>query len=343
MRKLILIFGGTSAERYVSVATAQNLARNIPHVDLWFWTDLDEILQVSKEELLDHQNPFVTPFASKRGKSLGNIEAVLQSIDSTEVLFILGLHGGRGENGWFQGICESRGIPFTGSGSAASKRCLDKYASLEVVRQAGCLVPEGFLVSSEDVNFARDVQSFFSLKKNIVVKDNFEGSSRGLYILRNQNDFNAMIRSVKGANSLFLVEELIIGRELTVGVTSLRGEIVTLPASEIELLDPKGTFDYEGKYLGKGSREITPARISSKESQEAQKLALRAHQALGCRGCTRTDMMLNNAGIYFLEINTLPGLTTASLVPQQLDAAGFSLNQFIDGLIEDALLAHRTV
>jgi len=123
--------------------------------------------------------------------------------------------------------------------------------------------------------------------------------------------------------------QFLAGRELTVGVIERPDGLITLPCIEIEV-DPGFTFDYEGKYLGKGTREICPANISDSLAAEAQRAALEAHTALGCEGYSRSDFVAGNDRIWFLELNTLPGLTTTSLVPQQLRAAGIELATFLD-------------
>jgi D-alanine-D-alanine ligase len=127
----------------------------------------------------------------------------------------------------------------------------------------------------------------------------------------------------------YIIEQFIKGRELTVGVIDDGNGPQALPVVEIEV-DPGREFDYQGKYLGHGTREICPAQISDEMSRAAQQGAVASHIALGCEGYSRTDIMAAGDGMYFLELNTLPGLTTSSLVPQELHAAGMDFRQFLE-------------
>jgi D-alanine-D-alanine ligase len=133
-----------------------------------------------------------------------------------------------------------------------------------------------------------------------------------------------------------MVEQFISGRELTVGVIDHGKGPVALPVVEIEV-DSGFAFDYEGKYLGKGTREICPAQISEEMAQAAQQTAVAAHTALGCEGYSRTDIMFGEDGPYFLETNTLPGMTVSSLVPQELRAAGIEIRAFIEQQLQLAI------
>jgi D-alanine-D-alanine ligase len=133
---------------------------------------------------------------------------------------------------------------------------------------------------------------------------------------------------------VFILERFINGRELTVGVLDRpSGPTMALPCSEV-VVETGRPFDFEGKYLGKGSKEITPAELPLSVAQNAQRLALTVHRAIGCSGYSRTDMIIDEFGLVFLEINTLPGLTSASFIPQQLNVAGIGMQQFLREQIE---------
>ena len=134
----------------------------------------------------------------------------------------------------------------------------------------------------------------------------------------------------------YIAEKFIVGRELTVGVFQTPQGLKALPPSEIILSEGR-SFDYEGKYLGQGSTEITPADLTPKEIALAQNIALASHEALGCYGYSRTDMILTAEGPIYLETNTLPGLSKPSFLPQQLNVADIRFNQFIEQQIELAL------
>jgi D-alanine-D-alanine ligase len=159
--------------------------------------------------------------------------------------------------------------------------------------------------------------------ERVVLKPLAGGSSRGLVFL----DRGEPLPDTPAIP--YIVEQFVRGRELTVGVSDQDGEPLPLPAIEIEV-DPGFSFDYLGKYLGKGTREICPAQIPDDLREEAQRVAVTAHEGLGCEGYSRTDLIAADDGLYFLELNTLPGLTTSSLVPQQLRAAGIGFREFLE-------------
>jgi D-alanine-D-alanine ligase len=164
--------------------------------------------------------------------------------------------------------------------------------------------------------------------EKIVLKPLAGGSSRGLFFVERGGDLPQV------PDVPYIVEQFISGRELTVGVVDMGSGAFALPVIEIEV-DPGRAFDYAGKYLGSGTREICPARIPDAMREEAQAAALAAHLALGCEGYSRTDLIaVSDDEIYFLELNTLPGLTTSSLVPQQLHAAGIDFGDFLERQLE---------
>jgi D-alanine-D-alanine ligase len=173
----------------------------------------------------------------------------------------------------------------------------------------------------------------------IVLKPVAGGSSRGLFFVDRSTDLGAIIAAIRALDVPYIVEQFISGRELVVGVVDGNDGPFALPVIEIET-DPGFSFDYEGKYLGKGTREICPARIPAAMRDEAQAMALAAHMALGCDGYSRSDLVAGDDGAFFLELNTLPGFTTSSLLPQELREAGIELRDFLE---QQIALARRRV
>jgi D-alanine-D-alanine ligase len=155
----------------------------------------------------------------------------------------------------------------------------------------------------------------------------------GLAFLSSLEELNAWWKKVAQEKRDYIVEERLFGREFTVGVVDLGKGALPLPVSEVVITNPGGAFDYEGKYLGRGTKEITPASVTSEELVVLQKLGVTAHNSLGCFGYSRTDVIMGPKGAYFLETNTLPGLTRASFIPQQLSAAGVSMTEFLTAQI----------
>lgn len=341
MKKAILFFGGHSDERHVSVASSQNLVQRFAFDEIWYLHLTGEVSRVSKAELLAHAKPFEVQFAAQEKPFAKDLAAALPEVQGRTVF--LGFHGTQGEDGHIQGLLEKNKILFTGSGSRASAQAFDKVLTKKVCRAAGlALADEEVLVKNEKELWPTKIREFAKKAGPLVLKPASSGSSFGLQIVKNLSALEAAIAAVIQTNyDEYLMESFVLGRELTVGVLQVRaGASMTLralPASEVIMATDRD-FDYQGKYLGKGSTEITPADILSEQMQAAQNLAIKAHEALGCFGYSRTDMILTAKGPVFLETNTLPGLTKASFIPQQLEAAGLRVEDF---LAEQLLLAEQ--
>ncbi len=237
-----------------------------------------------------------------------------------------------------QALLEERGLAFTGSSAEASRLAFDKLRARERVAARGIRVAEASTVTADAATHER-LAKLFETHEKIVLKPVADGSSHGVRIIANERELDAAIRHVVAHPEVrHLAEAFIEGRELTVGVIEEESCLRALPGSEV-VLEAGRTFDFDGKYLGKGVREITPADVSEEISQKAQSVALAAHEAVGCRGYSRTDIILGKDGPVFLEINTLPGLTRASFIPQQLAAAGIEMRRFLERQIEIAVTA----
>ncbi len=325
----IVLFGGPSDERHVSVASAQNILRVMPEALAWFWSPEGMIHDVAVRDLLAHERPFEVDFVPARPAIFPTIEQALDTLPVEDPVFLLALHGTTGEDGTLQRMLEARGIPFTGSDAVASENAFDKERAKEMVKDRVRVAESR--VARTPAELANAVQDMLSRHERIVLKPLAGGSSRGLHFLDRGGD-----RAVLGDITIpYIVEQFLHGRELTVGLIEHDDGLLALPVIEIEV-DPGATFDYNGKYLGKGTREICPANIPDSVAREAQDAALAAHTALGCFGYSRSDFVGTDDGIYYLETNTLPGLTAASLVPQQLAAAGIGFRDFLERQLASA-------
>jgi D-alanine-D-alanine ligase len=325
----IVLFGGSSDERHVSVATAQNVVRTLGNPLCWFWASYGAIYDVAVEQLLGHQRPFEIDFDPKRPAIWPDLEQALDTLPVEDPVFFLALHGGAGEDGTVQRMMEQRGIAFTGSSSRASATAFDKGRAKELVKSRVKIAESRIVGESDPQTIRTTVEAMLERHPRIVLKPLSAGSSRGLFFLDRGGDVEDVVRKVAKLKLPYLIEQFIKGRELTVGVIEHNGALVALPVVEIEI-DPGREFDYVGKYLGKGTREIVPAKIPPEMTRAAQKGALDAHAMLGCEGYSRTDIMAADDGSYFLEINALPGLTASSLVPQELLAAGIDFRDFLE-------------
>jgi D-alanine-D-alanine ligase len=337
----IVLFGGRSDERHVSVASGQNVARTLGSPLCWFWAPNGAIHDVSVSELLAHQRPFEIDYLPSRPALWPNLEQALDTLPVEDPVFLLALHGGEGEDGTVQQLMEARGIAFTGSGSAASKAAFDKGEAKE--RVAGRVHTAESRIVRTVAEIRGIIDDLLSRHDRIVLKPLAAGSSRGLFFLDRQGDREDVAEKVTALGIPYIVEEYVAGRELTVGIVDDGTGPTALPVIEIEV-DPGHAFDYAGKYLGHGTREICPANIPDAVRAEAQRTALAAHQALGCEGYSRSDLIAAPGGeVYFLELNTLPGMTITSLVPQQLRTAGIDMRDFLESQIELALRRSATL
>jgi D-alanine-D-alanine ligase len=324
MRATIL-FGGSNKERLVSVASAQSLHRALPEADLWFWSVSDTVHEVGSQNLLGHARPFEDEFAP--GTPGIPLEQALDQAKAEDRLLVLGLHGGRAENGELQTMCEMRGVPFTGSGSAASHLAFDKVAAKRFVALAGVTAPDGIALVDIDAAFARFGR--------LIAKPARDGSSYGLIFVNAKQDLEAVRNAAKSEE--YLIEPFVAGIEATCAVLEQsNGSVFSLPP--IEIVPAEGNFDYTAKYLAKSTQEICPGRFAPEISTAIMDQALRAHRALSCAGYSRTDFIVSAHGPVYLETNTLPGLTAASLYPKALKAKGI---EFADFLRDQIVLAER--
>lgn len=248
------------------------------------------------------------------------------------------LHGTPGEDGSVQGLLELMGLPYTHSGVTASAIAMNKHLSKTILTQAGIRMPQGRLIQSESV-FEVD-----PMPRPYVLKPNNEGSSVGVAIIDAQsNAGNPIRRDVPGPwhdYATLLAEPFIPGRELTVAVLGDRALAVT------ELQTSVGFYDYNAKYTDGITKHIIPAALHPAIEVEAKAMALAAHQALGCRGLSRSDFRYDDTQgepgiLYLLEVNTQPGMTALSLAPEQAQFCGISYETLVQTLLDDALQVHK--
>lgn len=327
MRQTIL-FGGTSKERLVSVASAQALHTALPDADLWFWNHDDRVHEVTPQELLAHSRPFEEAFQPK-GSGIGTLAEALDRAAAEGRLLVLGLHGGAAENGELQAMCEIRAVPYTGSGAAASHLAFDKTAAKRFAAIAGVRAPAGIALA--------DAEAALERHGRLIAKPMRDGSSYGLFFINAKQDLVAVRNAAKTED--YLIEPFVSGIEATCGVLEREdGPLLALPP--IEIVPADGGFDYTAKYLAKSTQEICPGRFAPEVSAVIMDYAVRAHRVMGCRGYSRSDFIVAADGPIFLETNTLPGLTKASLYPKALHAQGIAFTEFLHGQIA---LAERAV
>jgi D-alanine-D-alanine ligase len=327
--RVTILFGGTNKERLVSVASAQAVAGALPEAELWFWAADDSVHETDAKTLAGHSRPFEHEFVPGGRKVGTTIEQALDRARADGRVLVLGLHGGRAENGELQAACELRGVPYTGSGSTSSHLAFDKVSAKRFVAIAGVSTPQGIPLQEIDEAFAEYGQ--------LIAKPIYDGSSYGLIFVNARQDLVAVRNAAKTEH--YLIEPRIAGVEGTCAVLEQsNGDIVALPP--IEIVPGEGNFDYTAKYLLKSTQEICPGRFPAEVTAAIKDGALRAHKALSCSGYSRTDFIISDKGPVYLETNTLPGLTRASLYPKALKAHGID---FADFLRDQIVLAERRV
>ncbi len=253
-----------------------------------------------------------------------DFENSLVNLNSTELIFIA-LHGGFGEDGQVQRYLQKQGVKYTGSGPEASNMAMDKNATKELAVQNGVPTPTWQMVQNDCIKIP-DI-----LSVPCVVKPNTEGSTFGLTIVREESEFAEAIKLAGKYSNDIMIEEYIPGRELTVGILGEKA----LPI--VEIIPHAGLFDYESKYTVGKSKYICPAKIVKELTDKIQYDALKIYNALGCRHYGRVDFRLDNDRHHLLEANTLPGMTSTSLLPKAAQAAGISYNQLIEEIINLAI------
>ncbi|WP_374571704.1 D-alanine--D-alanine ligase [Phenylobacterium sp.] len=319
--KPTILFGGTNRERLVSVASAQAIIAALPQADLWFWTPDGRVRTAARSALIAHQRPFEIDFPAGEGEDLGPIEAALDRSVAERRVLVLALHGGAAESGEFAALAEARGVAFTGSGAAASRLAFDKAAAKRAVVGAGVAVAGEVALDAASEGLAR--------YGRLVAKPVAEGSSYGLLFI---DDAEGLARLAQAAAcEAYLIEPFVAGQEATCGVLETDGGLIALPP--VEILPGGGAFDYASKYLSAQTREICPATFAPEVNAALQASALDAHRAVGAAGYSRSDFIVTPHGLIFLEINTLPGLTPASLYPKTLAAQGVAFDAFLKGQV----------
>jgi D-alanine-D-alanine ligase len=324
MKKTIaLVTGGFSGEAVISYKSAvtidNNLDRtkfNVYKIDInpsgWFYEDSN-----GKKNEVDKND-----FSIIIGKDKITFDAVF-----------IGIHGTPGEDGKLQGYFDTLKIPYTSCDAGTSAITFNKRYTVAVASFSGINVARSVLLIKD--NFGSPEEVIENLRFPVFVKPNNGGSSIGMSKVNKASDeLGAAIEKAFKEDSQVLIEEYIKGREFTIGVFKTKGNIIALPITEV--ISKKDFFDYEAKYEG-ASTEITPAEMDESIADEVRNTAKRIYALFNCRGVVRIDFIYNEeAGrLYMLEINTIPGQSEASLVPQQVRAMGWSMKEFYTRLVEE--------
>jgi D-alanine-D-alanine ligase len=326
MNKPVIAFvtGGYSSEAVISYKSAITIEKNIDTSkfdvyriditpDAWFHpTSSGEKVPVKRDDFTLEINGNVIRF---------------------DAIFI-GIHGTPGEDGKLQGYFDLLNLPYTSCDATTSAITFNKRYTTAVAGASGFHVAKSIHLFK--ANFKIEDAESWGLKFPVFVKPNNGGSSIGMSRVNVKEELQAAIEKAFKEDDQVLIEEFIAGREFTIGVFKSKGAIITLPFTEI--ITENEFFDFEAKYQGK-SKEVTPAECSQDTADKVRKAAAGIYSVFNCNGVVRMDFIFNEADKmpYLLEINTVPGQSAASIVPQQVAAMGVSLTDFYTILIEEAL------
>lgn len=298
-----VLMGGTSAEREISLRSGRAMALSLRRQDC-------DVVEFDVD---------------------AKIAAQIQ--EAKIGLAVIALHGRMGEDGAIQGLLEILGIPYTGSGVLASAIAMNKIVSKELFIGHDIPTPRYAVVGRAEARAGAPAGLSFPL----VVKPPAEGSTMGLTIVREPKGLPRALEEAYRFDTVALVEEFVPGTDATVGIFDDK------PLPVIEIRPKSGFYDYEAKYTKGKTEYIVPAPFSDTVTRETQKLARRAHLAIGCRGCTRVDFRITPEGRpLVLEINTIPGMTETSLLPKAAEAAGIGYDRLVGWIAQAALSARRT-
>jgi D-alanine-D-alanine ligase len=345
-----VLTGGASAERDISLATGAQIAASLDPSrfevvlldPLAFMARNPEITPAQREQALRliqggarlepaHQLPRgLEKQIESASRALVPATRVMANADPIDVVLIA-LHGTWGEDGRIQGLLDTIGVPYTGSGVLASALAMDKEVAKQVLAASGLDVPRGVVVRGTD---KAGLEAARSIGLPAFVKPVGSGSSVGASIVKTDGELAPAIEDALRYDERVLVEEQIRGRELTVPVIG-NDDLTALPV--IEILTKRAFFDYSAKYDAGESEEVCPAEIPPDVAKRAQDLAIRAHRALHCRGMSRLDLMWSKDRMVALEVNTIPGMTANSLLPKAARAAGIEFGDLLARLVDWAL------
>jgi D-alanine-D-alanine ligase len=298
-KKILIISGGISKERLISLETGKEVAK--------------ELKKNGYKVLISEPNLDLSENLKKY---------------KPDIIFNA-LHGQFGEDGYIQTVLETQKIPYTHSGALASSIAMDKDISKKIFLQNNILTPKyiKYIFAKKDKNIIKKIEK--KLKFPVVIKPINEGSSVHVYIC-NRKNFLQRLKKLEYYKEI-LIEEFIPGREIQVAIMGKK------KLGAIELKPKREFYDYEAKYNPKSNtKHIIPVKITKKEFKTITDIALKAHKVIGCKGVTRSDFKFYKGKFYLLELNTQPGMTKLSLVPEIARYEGISFIRLIEWILKDA-------
>ena len=313
MKKIIILEGGYNEEHEISLNTSKAIQRSLQKMNLIY-----DVILVDPEKIINQLNSF----------------------QDNKFIIFNALHGPFGEDGKIQKILEEKNIVFTHSGSSTSSIAFDKGLTKLTIKGRGIPFLESKLINKSNLN-KDNLENFFKEFNSFVIKPISSGSSYGVKMFFSFDDiknfqlnYKKEIKVYKNHEKL-MVEKFVKGRELTVGVFENKQKLEALAVTEIISKNP--FYDYDAKYVQGMSKHILPADLPKKIYDKCLDYARIVHEKLECRGISRSDFIYDGKNIFFLEINTQPGLTETSLIPEQLKFREINFDIFVREIIENSL------
>lgn len=306
--KVLVIYGGESSEREVSLKTGQGV-----HDALQRKGHETVLFDYSRERVLE----------------------LVDEINNTDVIYIA-LHGKDGEDGKLQALIHLLNKPYVGSNLAASSLAMNKFLTKQVVSSVGIPTAKSVKITNQDNIDEKisEINNDFTFP--LIVKPNREGSSFGFSLVKHSSELEQAIETALRYDHEIIVEDYLKGREFTVSVLEKDGAVVALPV--IEIIPKNEYYDYESKYSEGGSIHVCPAEISDSLELELKEHAVRAFQLIGCKDYSRVDFIVDeNRGAFLLEVNTLPGMTPTSLLPDAAKVFGYEYDSLVEHLVSLAI------
>jgi len=322
-KNISVIAGGDSSEYYISLQSAETIANGIDKEKFNVYTVL---LKGNDWELSSDLHCGI-PIDKNDFSFNDNGQKV-----KFDCVYIM-IHGTPGEDGKLQSYFEMIGLPYVASNVLCSSLTFNKYFCNTYLKQMDVLIPESVLVKKGDIIDSERIISKIALP--CFVKPNEGGSSFGISKVKKESELIPAINIAFKESDQVIIEQFIEGTEITAGLVKVKEKEYLFPLTEI--ITKNEFFDYNAKYDDKETLEITPARINEKLTLECKKLSSAIYDYLSCSGIVRIDYIINNQKLYFLELNTIPGMTPVSLVPKQIKEYGINFSDLLSEIIDEAV------
>ena len=331
--KIAVLFGGTSSERDVSLVSGAQVVlalRKAGHEVVCLDTAKGALGPAEEQRWLASGVPVEPPKNEELALLRTDAAALTRAPGTDDVdVYFLALHGGTGEDGTLQAMLDLAGVAYTGSGHLASAAAMDKDIAKRLFCMAGIPTPQWLMAPVDSIEVAT------KLGYPVVVKPAMQGSTVGLSVVKRPEDLAAALALAARYEGETMIEQFIPGRELTCGVL---GDEALAPG---EIFVPGEVFDYQSKYQKGGANEVFPADLTREQTNDIRDLSLRVHRALKLSGYSRSDFRLDGAGRFWcLEVNTLPGMTATSLLPQSAAAVGIGFPELCERICRLAIERH---